>query len=197
MRSPLQLVLSIALIVNAAHVQAVAVGEQPAARNRDLAADAMTPIGLGEIRVAGEIGRRLDITVNSNLLALDTENVFLVPFRQRNQASGYIGLGKLIDATVRFAAYTKDEKVRALKNRLVAIYEVASKTDLAQASIVMLTAAPPPRLCSRRSKSSGLPRYASTTGRGFPFTRRDSTMYQYLCPRDVLGCSDAMAQPPK
>jgi DUF1680 family protein len=120
MKSSLQLVLSIALILAAANVQAAAVGEQPATRNRDLAADAMTPIGLGDIKIAGEIGRRLDMTVNNNLLALDTENVFLVPFRQRNQASGYIGLGKLIDATVRFVAYTKDEKVRALKNRLVA-----------------------------------------------------------------------------
>ena len=105
-------------MLTAAYVKAV--GEQPAARDRDLAADAMTPIGLGEIKIAGEIGRRLDITVNNNLLALDTENVFLVPFRQRDQASGYIGLGKLIDATVRFAVYTNDDKVRALKNRLVA-----------------------------------------------------------------------------
>ncbi|MBN1342405.1 MAG: glycoside hydrolase family 127 protein [Phycisphaerae bacterium] len=120
MRSPLQLVLSIALMLTAANVQPEAVGEQPAARNRALAGDAMTPIGLGEIKIAGEIGRRLDITVNNNLLALDTENVFLAPFRRRNQASGYIGLGKLIDATVRFAAYTKDDKVRALKNHLVA-----------------------------------------------------------------------------
>ena len=119
MRSSLQFVLSIPLILTAANVQAAAAGEQPAARGRDSATDAVTPIGLGEIKVAGEIGRRLDITVNNNLLALDTENVFLVPFRQRNQDSGYIGLGKLIDATVRFAAYTNDERVRALKNRLV------------------------------------------------------------------------------
>jgi len=79
----------------------------------------MTPIGLDEIKVAGEIGRRIDLTIRKNLLALDTENVFLPAFRQRNLESGYIGLGKLIDATVRFAAYTGDEKVLALKNRLV------------------------------------------------------------------------------
>ncbi|MFA6244413.1 MAG: beta-L-arabinofuranosidase domain-containing protein, partial [Candidatus Hydrogenedentales bacterium] len=65
------------------------------------------------------IGRWLDNTVTKNLLALDTENVFLAPFRARNQEQGYIGLGKLIDATVRFAAYTKDERVLALKKRLV------------------------------------------------------------------------------
>ncbi|MBN2128982.1 MAG: glycoside hydrolase family 127 protein [Sedimentisphaerales bacterium] len=93
---------------------------QDAAGNSNPGVNAMTPIGLGEIEIAGEIGRRLDITVNNNLLALDTENVFLVPFRQRNQESGYIGLGKLIDATVHFAAYTRDEEVLALKNHLVA-----------------------------------------------------------------------------
>jgi DUF1680 family protein len=101
-------------------VASVTEGEQPAASNRAPAADAMAPIGLDEIRIAGEIGRRIDLTVNKNLLTLDVENVFLAPFRLRNQPSGYIGLGKLIDATVRFAAYTKDDKVRAMKSRLVA-----------------------------------------------------------------------------
>ena len=120
MKSPLQFILSIVLILTAAIVQAMAAGGQSAASSRDLAAEAMTPIGLSEIKVAGEIGRRLDITVNNNLLALDTENAFLIPFRRRNRESGYIGLGKLIDATVRFAAYTKDQKVLALKKRLVA-----------------------------------------------------------------------------
>jgi hypothetical protein len=105
-RNLLQLVLSMALMLTVANVQAVA--------------DAMTPIGLGEIKIDGEIGRRLDNTVIKNLLALDTENVFLVPFRQRKLPEGYIGLGKLIDATVRFAASTKDDKVLALKNHLVA-----------------------------------------------------------------------------
>jgi len=119
-RPLLQLVLSMVLILTAANVQAVAAGGQPAASSGDLAADALTPIGLGEIKVAGEIGRRLDLTVNRNLLALDTEHLFLEPFRRRDKPSGYIGLGKLIDATVRFAAYTKDERVRALKNHLVA-----------------------------------------------------------------------------
>lgn len=116
MNSPLQVVLSIALVLTAVNVRAADNGA-----GRDAGAPgAMTPIGLGDIKIGGEIGRRLDITVNNNLLALDTENAFLVPFRQRNQESGYIGLGKLIDATVRFAAYTRDERVLALKSRLVA-----------------------------------------------------------------------------
>lgn len=112
MRTLPHVVLSIVFIFAVVHGLAEAADEIPTAGS-------LAPIGLGEIKVAGEIGRRIDITVNNNLLALDTENVFLEPFRKRDQISGYIGLGKLIDATVKFAAYTKDEKVMALKNRLV------------------------------------------------------------------------------
>jgi uncharacterized protein len=133
--SPL-LVFSIALTLIVANAQAAAAGERRvvddrAGRDADApsAADAMTPIGLGDIKVAGEIGRRLDITVNNNLLALDVDNVFLAPFRESNQESGYIGLGKLIDATVRFAAYTKDERVLALKKHLVAEAVSTQKPD--------------------------------------------------------------------
>lgn len=90
------------------------------------AVESLTPIGLGDVKAAGEVGRRIDLTINKNLLALDTENAFLVPFRQRNQESGYIGLGKLIDATVKFAAYSQNEKVLALKKHLV---EEAIKTQ--------------------------------------------------------------------
>ena len=33
----------------------------------------MKPLRLSDIKVGGEIGRRLDITINNNLLALDVE----------------------------------------------------------------------------------------------------------------------------
>jgi DUF1680 family protein len=108
MRSLLQLVLSTVLLGIAADLPAAAVG------------DVMTPIGLGDIQITGEIGRRIELTINKNLLALDIESAFLVPLRKRNVPEGYIGYGKLIDATVQFAAYTKDPKVLALKNHLVA-----------------------------------------------------------------------------
>ncbi len=83
------------------------------------AADLFTPIGLRNVRVHGEIGRRIDVTVENNLLALDADRDFLPPFIQKDKTGGYIGLGKLIDAAVRFAAYTGDERVLALKNHLV------------------------------------------------------------------------------
>ena len=85
------------------------------------AADVLTPLDLREVKVGGEIGRRIDVTVRNNLLVLDAEKDFLAPFRVKTAGDGaYTGLGKLIDAAVKFAAYTQDDKVLALKKRLVA-----------------------------------------------------------------------------
>jgi hypothetical protein len=74
----------------------------------------------GSVKVGGEMGRRIDVTVSNNLLALDADKDFLQPLRDRNMADGYWGLGKLIDASVRFSLYTRDERVLAFKQRLVA-----------------------------------------------------------------------------
>ncbi|MHC4737469.1 MAG: beta-L-arabinofuranosidase domain-containing protein [Planctomycetota bacterium] len=90
-----------------------------------LTADKFIPIKAGQVKVGGEIGRRIDITIQNNLLAFDIEKAFLLPFREKNSHSGnsglnrYIGLGKLIDAVVHFAAYTKDEKIISVKEHLV------------------------------------------------------------------------------
>ncbi len=81
--------------------------------------DALTPLDLRGIKVGGEIGRRIDVTVNNNLLVLDVDKEFLQPFHTKTATSGYVGLGKLIDATVRLAAYTNQDKVLALKKHLV------------------------------------------------------------------------------
>jgi DUF1680 family protein len=73
-----------------------------------------------QIKVGGEIGRRIDLAIQKNLLAIEVENQFLNPFRQKkSRAMDYVGTGKLIDATVSFAHYSKDPKVVALKDRLV------------------------------------------------------------------------------
>ncbi|MCX7428486.1 MAG: glycoside hydrolase family 127 protein [Planctomycetia bacterium] len=105
------------------------------------AADAMSPLDIREVKVGGEIGRRIDVTVSANLLGIDVEKSFLQPFRPRNLPDGYIGLGKLIDATVRFAAYTGDPRVLALKKQLVA---EAIKTQEPDGYIGIL--APPSRV---------------------------------------------------
>ncbi len=80
----------------------------------------LTPLSLRQVKVGGEIGRRIDVTVHNNLLVLDAEKDFLSSFREKKASAGYIGLGKLIDAAVRFAAYTKDSRLLAFKKHLVA-----------------------------------------------------------------------------
>ncbi len=86
------------------------------------AGDVLASLELGQVKVGGEIGRRIDVTVNNNLLVLDAEKDFLAAFRDKTTPGGYgayTGLGKLIDSAVRFAVYTKNEKVIALKKHLV------------------------------------------------------------------------------
>jgi DUF1680 family protein len=83
------------------------------------AADLLTPLNLRDVQVGGEIGRRISITVTNNLLVLDADRDFLPPFRTKTAKDGYVGLGKLIDATVKFAANTGDARMLALKQHLV------------------------------------------------------------------------------
>jgi DUF1680 family protein len=74
-----------------------------------------------QVRLGGEMGRRIDLAIQKNLLALNVDNDFIKPFRDKKlQLFGYIGVGKLIDATVSFAYYSKDPKVLALKKDLTA-----------------------------------------------------------------------------
>ncbi len=79
-----------------------------------------TALPPGSVKVGGEMGRRIDVTLNNNLLALDVENDFLKALRERKKDSGYTGLGKLIDASVRLSLYSRDERALALKRHIVA-----------------------------------------------------------------------------
>ncbi len=88
--------------------------------NPIFAAEKFTPLEIGRVKVGGEIGRRIDITINNNALVLNADKDFLLPFQQRNRQGGYIGLGKFIDCLVRFAAYSHDKKVLDLKKHVVA-----------------------------------------------------------------------------
>jgi DUF1680 family protein len=91
------------------------------------AADELIPLSPGQVRAGGEIGRRVEITIRNNLLALDAEKDFLAPFQARNQRGGYIGLGKLLMAAARFAASTGDAAAvrfeRDLASRVAALQE--------------------------------------------------------------------------
>ena len=82
-------------------------------------ADELTPLDVRQVRVGGEIGRRIDVTVHNNLLVLDLEKDFLAPFQAKQHRDGYVGLGKLILSAVRLAAYTGDAKVVAVKDLLI------------------------------------------------------------------------------
>ena len=83
------------------------------------AADPLTPVDFRQVKVGGEIGRRIDITLHNNLLRIDVDKDFLAPLRLRTAKDGYVGLGKLIDSAVRLAACTKDPEALALKKHLV------------------------------------------------------------------------------
>ncbi|MDT8302337.1 MAG: glycoside hydrolase family 127 protein [Sedimentisphaerales bacterium] len=87
--------------------------------NSIYAVEKLSPLNIDQVKIDGEIGRRIDITINNNALVLDADKDFLLPFRQRNRKGGYIGLGKFIDSLVRFAAYTKNEKVLKLKKHII------------------------------------------------------------------------------
>jgi len=91
--------------------------------------DILAPLDLRQVKVGGELGRRIDVTVQNNLLVLDADGDFLPPFKKKSKKDGYVGLGKLLDATVKFAAYTGDPQVVALKNHLIDETIRAQETD--------------------------------------------------------------------
>ncbi len=92
--------------------------------------DQLVSIDMADVRVGGEIGRRIDITVKNNLLLLDADRDFLPPFQMKNGRDGsYKALGKLIDAAVKMAYNTGDAKVIALKNHLISEIIKTQGTD--------------------------------------------------------------------
>ncbi len=94
-----------------------------------LAADELTPLDIRQVKVSGEIGRRIDVTVHNNLLVLNADKDFLLPLTEKKARDGYIGLGKLIDSAARLAAYTGDARVLALKKHLVDKTIAAQEAD--------------------------------------------------------------------
>lgn len=92
-------------------------------------ADLLVPLDLREVKVGGEIGRRIAITVTNNLLKLDVDGEFLRPFTETPRTGKFIGLGMLLDSVVKFAAHTGDARVHALKKHLVAKIIAAQEAD--------------------------------------------------------------------
>jgi DUF1680 family protein len=84
------------------------------------AADRLSHVEPGKIKLGGELGRRIDVTVENNLLVIDVQKDFLQPFVARKATGGYIGLGKLIDSLVHAAVCTGDPRVLERKKQVVA-----------------------------------------------------------------------------
>jgi hypothetical protein len=83
----------------------------------------------GKVRLGGEIGRRIGVTVDNNLLAINIEQDFVQPFIDRKRKDGFIGLGMLIDSLVHMAAHSGDARVLALKKRTVAAAIATQEPD--------------------------------------------------------------------
>jgi uncharacterized protein len=81
--------------------------------------DVFFPAAADRVETGGEIGRRIEVTIDNNLMVLDADGDFLAPFAKKEGTGGYVGLGKLIDALVRFAAYTGREDVGARKRHVI------------------------------------------------------------------------------
>ncbi|MCX7886439.1 MAG: glycoside hydrolase family 127 protein [Verrucomicrobiae bacterium] len=92
-------------------------------------ADLLTPLDLREVKVGGEVGRRITVTVTNNLLKLDADKDFLRPFTEKPRTGRFIGLGMLLDSVVKLAAHTGDARVLALKKHLVTKICEAQEAD--------------------------------------------------------------------
>ena len=101
----------------------------PLAPTQAAGADVLAPLDLREVKVGGEIGRRMDVTISNNLLVLDVDRDFLRPFLEEQRRGDFIGLGMLLDAAVKFAAYSGDPKALALRKHLVAEILRAQEAD--------------------------------------------------------------------
>jgi DUF1680 family protein len=91
--------------------------------------DKLQTVTLNKTELSGEIGRRIDDLIYKNYMVIDIEKDFVVPFQQRRKAERrYIGLGKLIAAGSRFAAYTGDAEVRRRTTQIIS--ELMKTRDL-------------------------------------------------------------------
>ncbi len=82
--------------------------------------DQLEAIDPADIKVGGEIGRRIDITVANNILRLNVDEKYLRYFGPKNSPDGtFLGVGTFLDGVVKLAYSTRNPDLMALKNRLV------------------------------------------------------------------------------
>jgi DUF1680 family protein len=71
------------------------------------------------VKLSGAIGHRFDLTLTNNFMRLNLENDFFKPFVERKRFDGFIGLGKLAEAAVRFAWHSGDKAVIERKDKIL------------------------------------------------------------------------------
>ena len=79
----------------------------------------MKSMDVQNIRLGGELGRRVNITCANNLLVVDLARDFLLPFQEKKAGEGFIGLGAFIDAIARLAKYSGDPALISCKKDVV------------------------------------------------------------------------------
>jgi DUF1680 family protein len=87
----------------------------------------MAPLAPGAVKVGGELGRRIDLTITGNLLKLDVDRDFLAPLGPKK--GQYIGVGILLQTACDLAAQTGDPRVAALRERVAAALIAAQDVD--------------------------------------------------------------------
>lgn len=86
------------------------------------------PVSLDQVKVSGEIGQRIHLTIEKNLLALDWNKDFLAPFLERS-ATDYIGLGKSLEGLIHLAFAGHDQRLLKLKGDLIALLLSSADED--------------------------------------------------------------------
>ena len=84
--------------------------------------DMLYPVSVKNLKIDGEIGRRIDITINNNIKNLNLDKNFTGHFEAKTGpevVGSFVGMGMLIDTSVRLAAYSKDPEMIAIKNKIV------------------------------------------------------------------------------
>jgi DUF1680 family protein len=85
------------------------------------------------VKVEGELGRRLDLISTINIPKIDIENIFLNHFRNQSPdpkvRDGFVGIGMLLDAILRFAYYSQDPAMMELKEYIAKELIEAQGTD--------------------------------------------------------------------
>lgn len=83
-------------------------------------AEPLARLDARQVDLGGELGRRYRLTIDNNLLAIDHEADFLQSFQKQDRKPfDYVGLGKELDAIVRFAHATQRPQLLALRRRIV------------------------------------------------------------------------------